>query len=476
MAFLGGWRAKMKRELKVGRVVENRSCSARGKGRWLMALLLLAMGLMACSGGGPSTDSETHWMQTCTSDADCGADLSCICEVCTVECDGDCSAVGEIASCGEAPDWCDDASGELCLIECDDADDCDSGVSCDGGLCVSDGGFDIGEPECQEEYPFYCEGADCCPGECYSLSDSLIDIDEACRLEEGEAHYCISPEVLAEEELQMSGEAEDCYVDSARGMAFVLPTQTPGMPTGGESPLQSCGSEIEDVIYGPQLPECDDQEQQEPFEIEPTDEHRQCVEHDECVWIYADCGRSCACDAVHEDYQQMYDDMLDDCPDCCFGECDYECRGENFQEVSRCEDGMCVRFRSGAEEFWIDRVDLDDDYTIGVAAYLDEDSGLNEEETSFSLESLVDDSRLYYDDAAEREEFDGLPETHLYAESRDLTFDNGLVGRLFYEEDQAVAVIGKDGEYREVVFVQGDIVGWANMAALRVLVQTIEEK
>ncbi len=443
----------------------------------ITTLLFCALGLMACSGG-PSTDSETHWMQSCEADADCDADLSCICNVCTLECDGDCSALGELATCGQAPQWCGDASGQLCLIECENSDECENGASCEGGLCVDPGGFDIGEPECQEDVPFYCEGDDCCPGDCYALSDSLIDVDEGCRLDQGEAYYCISPQVLSEDKPGTGDDLEDCYMDSSRDLAFLLPTQTPEVPTGGESPLQPCSSEVE-VIFGQVTPDC--ALGFDPYGFKPDDEHRECTDHDECVWIYADCTQSCYCESVHEDYKQIYDDMLDDCPG--IGDCDYECRGENFQEVSRCEDGLCTRFRSGSEESWIDRIDLDDDYTIAVAAYLDETGGLDEEQTSFLLESLVDDSRLYYDDIAEREEFTELPEAHLYANSRDIFFDNELEGRLFYSEDEAVAVVGTDGQYREVVFAQGEIlgasgatVGWADSGYLTAMLATIEEK
>ena len=52
----------------------------------------LALALMGCGGRlGGETGSETHWLQTCTQNADCERG-SCLCGVCTLECtqDSDC--------------------------------------------------------------------------------------------------------------------------------------------------------------------------------------------------------------------------------------------------------------------------------------------------------------------------------------------------------------------------------------------------
>jgi len=61
--------------------------------------------LVAASCGGtsssPGTDSNTHWLDQCSKDADCGK-LSCRCGVCTRECTAgsECTDLGASATCG----------------------------------------------------------------------------------------------------------------------------------------------------------------------------------------------------------------------------------------------------------------------------------------------------------------------------------------------------------------------------------------
>jgi hypothetical protein len=56
-----------------------------------------------CGGDGPgiSGNSNTNWLQSCDSDAECGKGLSCLCGVCTLECrtQAQCASLGESAMC-----------------------------------------------------------------------------------------------------------------------------------------------------------------------------------------------------------------------------------------------------------------------------------------------------------------------------------------------------------------------------------------
>lgn len=63
-------------------------------------LLFGALALVAsCNGRREITGTETHWLQSCSADSDCG-DLQCHCQICTLPCteDADCSSVG--GACG----------------------------------------------------------------------------------------------------------------------------------------------------------------------------------------------------------------------------------------------------------------------------------------------------------------------------------------------------------------------------------------
>jgi hypothetical protein len=86
----------------------------------------------------PDTDSETHWLQPCDEDAECGA-LSCVCGVCVEACDEDaaCAPLGQGAlcrpadgslGCGVTPE------GGVCLPGCERDDEC--GALGDEARCV----------------------------------------------------------------------------------------------------------------------------------------------------------------------------------------------------------------------------------------------------------------------------------------------------------------------------------------------------
>lgn len=91
-------------------------------------------GAEVASGG---TDSNTHWLDQCSNDTECG-DLKCYCGLCTAACAGDeaCSALGSNATCEGRPFGCQVAAG-VCVASCETSMDCPAGLRCEAGLCTS---------------------------------------------------------------------------------------------------------------------------------------------------------------------------------------------------------------------------------------------------------------------------------------------------------------------------------------------------
>ena len=95
----------------------------------------LALWALACTKSG--TDSTTHWLENCSSDADCGG-LVCVCGVCTQRCDRDedCSALNRSAECGSARTAC----AERTCVEAarDGGDEADARTDAAPGLGEAD--------------------------------------------------------------------------------------------------------------------------------------------------------------------------------------------------------------------------------------------------------------------------------------------------------------------------------------------------
>ena len=109
-------------------------------GAFLVAAVLSTPGCLS-DPANPSVDSESHFLTACRAESDCGPQLSCICNVCTVLCsDVDlCGDVSTGASCVsvDTGGFCRGASaaGDFCGVPCD-GDACPSGLSCRLGQCV----------------------------------------------------------------------------------------------------------------------------------------------------------------------------------------------------------------------------------------------------------------------------------------------------------------------------------------------------
>jgi hypothetical protein len=116
--------------------------------RWKLALTTCCAALMAAvfaySCGGATakdgTDSHTHWLSECQSDAECGS-LRCLCGICSRPCSAasECSDLAGRASC-EALSGCRAAEPAVvaCELGCSGDTDCQQGSTsgrCSGGRC-----------------------------------------------------------------------------------------------------------------------------------------------------------------------------------------------------------------------------------------------------------------------------------------------------------------------------------------------------
>ncbi len=108
-----------------------------------VAAVLLSAYVAACGPSEPKVGTQTNWLRSCRSDADCGG-FDCLCGACTRSCDEEagCSGLpgascvpaeddGAVALCAGKPP----ANPGLCLPRCP-ADGCESGTSCVAGVCT----------------------------------------------------------------------------------------------------------------------------------------------------------------------------------------------------------------------------------------------------------------------------------------------------------------------------------------------------
>ncbi|HEY6725848.1 MAG TPA: hypothetical protein VI197_17565, partial [Polyangiaceae bacterium] len=110
-----------------------------------VAAVLLGVYALACGPSEPRVGTQTNWLRSCESSADCG-EFKCLCGVCTRRCeDGDELACADLPEASCVPD--DDAGATalcggnrplppgLCLPECP-VEGCGEGLSCVAGVCT----------------------------------------------------------------------------------------------------------------------------------------------------------------------------------------------------------------------------------------------------------------------------------------------------------------------------------------------------
>ena len=106
--------------------------------RWLGVFLAVCWLAVACSKSfQPEAGSESHFLQRCKSDDECGPTLSCQNAVCTKACTSDptCELLSSMSTCRPAVP----AGGvSLCDVECDEDLACeavDDALACNTGYC-----------------------------------------------------------------------------------------------------------------------------------------------------------------------------------------------------------------------------------------------------------------------------------------------------------------------------------------------------
>jgi hypothetical protein len=119
--------SKQEQSRESGSKQMNKKTVGLRSGRWLLPALAATLWLPGCgarANSGGNTGSETHWLQACDTDSDCGA-YACYCGVCTRSCEsaGQCDdESGPDAECA-APDAledhaaCGDVPAKICVTE-----------------------------------------------------------------------------------------------------------------------------------------------------------------------------------------------------------------------------------------------------------------------------------------------------------------------------------------------------------------------
>lgn len=171
--------------------------------RLLPMALLTASACLSDKSPGGEVGSETHFLSSCVSHAQCPSDLQCLCGVCTTACTDSCAlgacAAGDSAA---AQSYCG-APREtgLCLAACEEgpqrAEPDTASASCavcDGGLCLADPRVDGARCEVAAQ----CEGGECTLGYCgppCSLPEADCEDGTGCYVPGAVAGVCL-PGVL----------------------------------------------------------------------------------------------------------------------------------------------------------------------------------------------------------------------------------------------------------------------------------------
>ena len=117
--------------------------------RAALAFVAALAAIAACDSSVGGSGGETHWLDDCDSDDDCGGrSLTCLCGVCTRGCqsDGDCRAGARAATCFTTASpgvvrrcgvGVTAESPGICLNVCNSDADCRAGDTCASGKCVA---------------------------------------------------------------------------------------------------------------------------------------------------------------------------------------------------------------------------------------------------------------------------------------------------------------------------------------------------
>src|SRR5690606_5938064 len=140
-----GGRLRMRRSEDMKRHAPLMSLFAASAAR-NFPLLLVGTSLLACGAtDSPVANSQTHWMQACVEDSQCGT-LQCECGVCTAPCDDDGACGGGERVCAKTSlfDACE-SGGEarVCVEQCA-GDNCDTAAECIGDACLPTAGAGAG--------------------------------------------------------------------------------------------------------------------------------------------------------------------------------------------------------------------------------------------------------------------------------------------------------------------------------------------
>ncbi|HMI93474.1 MAG TPA: hypothetical protein VK509_19010, partial [Polyangiales bacterium] len=115
-------------------------------GAWYITVASALLLSAACGDHhGASSQSQTHWLQTCDADAECGSELACECGRCVAPCGANdrCDVAGLELECqarnsDAVQALCGAAEAKpLCLEPCDGS--CASGQRCVAGACIAAG-------------------------------------------------------------------------------------------------------------------------------------------------------------------------------------------------------------------------------------------------------------------------------------------------------------------------------------------------
>jgi hypothetical protein len=278
--------------------------------------------------------TNTNWLQSCDSDADCSDGASCLCDVCTVPCE-ETTQCGEIAStrcepldelsCGGAS-----AAAAACLTACDGDDECGDVEDgrCVSGVCArtsvspqdagNASGCAVGRPEvdcaCPDQGDQVCTEGDTtfiCATQSGAAKTTWTALAEGLCSEPNPgtcppAYRKTLPECLAD--------ADACYLQESGGYCGFAIEQ------GGSNPLafaltrQGAGIQITDV-------------------------YRECEAHADCELVGTACNGCCNESAIHRGLIDAYTaNMATACADYEGAVCD--CSFEDL--VPRCVDDRCA--------------------------------------------------------------------------------------------------------------------------------------